>query len=282
MNNLNEEKNGRRMYELNYLVELRHAEKIKEIARKIEGWIEKKKGELVETEKKETAEVKGGKSKIWIEKKRLAYPVRKGNSGYFLNSRLWLKPADVNDLKRFLRLEKEIARSFILTGENAAAPAPLRNAVPLSNMEQLEERGTEARRTEERAPLPAPRPKVEPEVRKELLAELETPAPSEEKVPEKPLKVEEKEVAAPREAEKPEAKPKKEPAEKKVKPTIEKEVPAEAEKPEKTERAGKAEEEKPAPDTASKEKEEKASKHKKITLEELDQRLDDILNEDIL
>jgi ribosomal protein S6 len=271
MNNLNEEKNGFRMYELNCLINLRHAEKIKEIAKNIETWVEKKKGELVEIEKKETEEAKGGKGQIWIEKKRFAYPVNKDNSGYYLNSRLLLKPADVKDLKRFLKLEKEIVRFFILTGENAPAPAPLRNAVALENMNQLEEV-----RPERKAPVEKkfPEPfrmerKIEVEkkpvieVEKELLVDLETPALIEEIIPEVPKKegpVEVKEPEAPKEVKKTEIEPATKPQKKKVE--------------EKTK-----EESKPEPEAV---KEEKSAKHKKITLEELDKRLDDILNEDIL
>jgi len=245
MKNLNEEKNGLRMYELNCLIGLRHTDKLKEIARKIEAWVEKKKGEMAEIEKKETEEAKGGKSRIWIEKKRLAYPVQRDNFGYYLTSLVWLKPEELNDLKRFLKLEKEIVRFFILVRENASAPAPLRDAVTLSNAAQLEERKPERRAPYERyerktvepvRPVVVPQPKPKVEIKPEVVI-----------VPEPETK------AKPEPEEKPAGRPKKKAVAK-----------------------GAKEETKPEA------KKEKAAKHKKITLEELDQRLDDILNEDIL
>jgi len=257
MNKLKEEKKGFRMYELNCLVGLGHTDRIGEIGKKIEAWIEKKKGEIAEIEKSDTPEAKGGKSRIWIEKKRLAYPVRKDNFGYFLYSWLWLNPADVNDLKRFLKLEKEIERSFILERDNASAPAPLKDAVPLDNAAQLEEKRPERKAFYERRPVEPIRPAV-PRPRAVIEA---VPEPQPEVKPEEKLEMKPEEKKEPVvEEEKVVAKPKKKP----VKEETKKEVKEEKE-------------EKPEV-----KKEEKAAKQKKITLEELDQRLDDILNEDIL
>ena len=225
---------------------------------------------MAEIEKSETEEAKGGKSRIWIEKKRLAYPIQKDGFGYYLNSWIWLKPEEINDLKRFLKLEKEIVRFFILTRANASVPAPLRDAVALDKAEQLEERKPERKPHYERKMVEPVRPAVVPKPKAEVKVEptpvvLPVAKPKEKKV----LPVEEiieKEPIAPEPEEEPKkeesaTKPKKKAVEKEAKPEAQQEIEKEVEK---------------------KEQEEKATKLKKITLEELDQRLDDILNEDIL
>lgn len=261
-------------YELNCLVGLRSSERIAELAKKIEDWVEKKKGELVEVEKVESPESKGGKAGFWVERKRLAYPIKKDKAGYYINSWIKLDPAEVKDLKRFLKLEKDVVRFAILADKNIANPHPNRDAVTLDEIGQLVSQ-TQPRKYAPREETPRPAPaEIKEEKKEPEVIKVEEPVieKEQEEVVEKPKKAKIEKKA---EDVKPEVK------EEKVEPEI---IEEKEEKEEITKEASQKEEvvaEKEEKDSKE-EKKEKAAKRKKITLEELDQRLDDILNEDIL
>jgi len=280
----------KRLYEINYLLALKSREKVAEIASKIREYIEKKKGELIEVEKEESPESRGGKSFVWVDQKRLAYPIGNDKAGYYLVSWFKMGPAEIEGIKRFLKLDKDIVRYEILVDRNIARQKPTRESVRIEDMDKLSQ--------EPAGRMLPPKPRIEKiyekaVVEKEVKVEKETIA---EKAPEekkeapktvvkakkapletaqelaKPVAVEEKEVTA---IETPEV-------EKKIveKPVLEKEVALpeielEPEKPKESEKPVEKEK-------VAEKKDEKLKKPKKISLEDLDKRLDDILNEEIL
>lgn len=309
----------KRLYELNYLVPLRDSDKIAEIAKKISDYIEKRAGALVETEKEDTPEAKGGKSAVWVEKKRLAYPIKNDKGGFYLNSWFKIEPAHLDDLRRFLKLEKEIIRYEILTETNITSTKPTKESVKLANVDALASKNFES--PNESKPRYQERP-VEVTPKEKIIVEKSTFAEAMARLAEadgeaQADKVEVAEKApeiAPQITEKPE-KIIAEAAESTLEgDEIEKEIPKTMpDKPKKTlkqkhkikeqevketaampeieitpeEEIEKLSEEKESPEISEiEEKEEKKNdklkKPKKISLEDLDKRLDDILNEEIL
>lgn len=276
------EKSGSHLYELNCLIGLRSSDQVPELAKKITNWIEKKKGELIVVEKEETPESKGGKSDVWVEKKRLAYAIQKDKAGYYLISWLKLDPSDIDEFRRFLKLEKEIIRYTILAEDKISSQRPNRDAVILNEISQLVSQPPSTKPpvsreiVTDKAPV-APKfaaekegkeieePKIAPETKVELTA----------------VKIEEKEVIKDKVV-LAESKPEEAPEERKKEVAIDKEK-IKKEKPiKKEEKIEEKSEEKVKESEEKIETKEKTAKHKKITLEELDKRLDDILNEDIL
>jgi len=247
-----------RLYELNYLVSLRESDKITEIAKKINDFITKQKGELIDVFKKDNDEKTGGESNVWVEKKRLAYPIKNAKGGYYLNSWFKLEPTNLTDLRQFLKLENEIMRFEILAEINVAFTEPTKDSVSLAEIDKLTiektEKVFEAKPNYERKPEIVI-PKIEVSDKKEE---------KEEKLPQKPKqkmskKVKEKEIAVIEEIK----------------------VPIVEKIPEKEEAKPDKEEQKTEP-VQEDGKKEKLKKPKKISLEDLDKRLDDILNEEIL
>lgn len=305
------ENNSQHLYEVNCLVGLRNSERITELAKKIEDWIEKKKGELIEVEKAETPESKGGKGEVWVERKRLAYPINKDKAGYYINSWIKLDPADVNDLKRFLKLEKEIVRFAILAEDKIAKFSPNREAVILDEVGQLASQQPPKKYPERKETFhPAPSREVKEEKKETGVSATESvetqpsyaEAPAGKHVASQNEEKESKILKKPISAEVIETKDSVIEGDKKEKKVARKAkvepkaVVEEAEKEEIEEVAVSKKEVIKESETKTEEKktevlkqvqddkkeEEKSAKHKKITLEELDQRLDDILNEDIL
>jgi ribosomal protein S6 len=288
----------KRLYELNYLVPLRDSAKIAEIAKKINDFVEKQAGVLIETEKADTPEATGGKSTVWVEKKRLAYPIRNDKGGYYLNSWFKIEPACLDDLRRFLKLEKEIIRYEILTETNIASAKPTKESVKLVDIDKLAAKSFDS-------PSDS-RPRYQEKPRKEVLKPEVTAGMDEiiQKVPEKtpevmerpsivkaetpkaPVEVKEVKAMVPKvKPEKPKkeiSKAAKEEESKAKEAAVIPEIEISEEKVE-----IKPQEEQKAPEPAETEKKddgkaEKLKKPKKISLEDLDKRLDDILNEEIL
>jgi len=276
-----EKKDERRSYEVNCLVALRNTDQISELAKKLRDWVEAKKGEMIKVGKEGAGETAKAESDIWVDKRRLAYPISKDRAGYYLNMWLRLDPALLSDFKRFLKLEREITRYILLREDQKTSFQPNEEAVVLGDVQHLanrnfdqgrgrepgariEERRFEGRKTVVRTA----------EKKEESIAQKEEPLPVEKAVPEDKKGLlsdvpEKKAVEKLSEEKKPEVKkllkPKsKKPAKKEIKPELKEE-----EKREESEKEEKEEEKKPA-------------KQKKISLEELDKRLDDILNEEIL
>lgn len=269
---------AKRLYELNYLVPLRESEKIIAVARKITDFIKKEKGELIEAEKRGDAGSPGDKSRVWVERKRLAYPIKNDKSGYYLNSWLKIEPRSLVELRRFLKLEKEILRYEILAEENISNPTPTQDSVKLDEIESLAAQ-------QEKRPfgqvIRTPRPVEKPRYQ-EKLSETRQKAPALEIVKEeKPAKVK-KELLEPEVKDEltveiakiAEAKPKVK--KKKILKPVSPVLPNETQSGEAGEQAQS--------DVVQDDKEEKKGlkKPKKISLEDLDKRLDDILNEEIL
>jgi|GEM_PF-982692 len=296
---------SQRLYEVNYLVGLREKERVLALVKKVEDWVERKEGEIIQVEKEKIAEKEGRKSKTWVEKRRLAYPIKKERAGYYLNSWIKIPPAGIDDFKRFLRLEKEIIRFAVLAESRIAENIqPVGEAVTLDEIDQLSlqqysPRG-EAARTERKTEPREIRREVRKEVvyqdamgkkeEKEEAGKRKEPDKISEKI-EKDKKIEAKEIKKEKVTAESELK-----FEKSVKPREELKKAAEetlelgkereegGEEPQGREESevedaeGQDELEK-EPDEGKKEK---PAKHKKISLEDLDKRLDDILNEDIL
>jgi len=287
------EKNSLHLYELNCLVGLSSSEQVSDLAKKIVGWIENKKGELIEVEKKETPESKGGKSEVWIEKKRLAYPIGNDKAGYYINSWLKLDPSEVDNFRRFLKLEKEVIRYAILAEDKISGPRLNRDAVELSQIGQLASQQPSSKppigKSETRDEIPAvpvlevnkekleskiekKEVKIAPETKAEPVAEIEKEV-VEEKIVQEEIKPEEQQSEVSKQARHGDDAM----VQNDKKEEIKEEKPVEIKEEIKEKPAEKAEDSK-----EKVEKEEKTAKRKKITLEELDKRLDDILNEDIL
>lgn len=288
----------KRLYELNYLVPLRDSDRIADIAKKINDFIEKKTGSLIETEKADTPEVTGGKSTVWVEKKRLAYPIKKDKGGYYLNSWFNINPLYLDDLRRFLKLEKEILRFEILTEINIASAKPTRESVKLVDIDKLIIKGFESpSETKSRysdKPIKAvpqkeivtPKERVIEKVPESIPPVVEKPDIAKAKTSKATLEADEvitKTAKEKLEKTKPDiSKPagKKDLMTKEILPAAEVEVITrkdEVKEEEKREEPGIKEAEK-----KEEKKDDKLKKPKKISLEDLDKRLDDILNEEIL
>lgn len=303
MKNIKENMNN--FYELNCLIGLSNGDGIKELAEKIENWIEKKKGELVEVERPETPEKKSSKGQIWVEKRRLAYPVNKDKAGFYLNIWTKLNPSDIKEFKRFLKLEKEIIRFAILADKNIAYPHPNREAVIIDEIGQLAVQQAPTKHPERREVVQSkpvdikeekkenqikPEP-VKPEtVKEEKIVEVEEKTELVEQVEENPEETKEKPKETEEKQEEIEEKPEKEAgtieAESEIqeeKVELKEEVNVEIKEASTVEKSEEGVLEAKKEDKKEEEgKKDKSGKHKKITLEELDKRLDDILNEDIL
>jgi len=284
---------GQNLYGINCLVALHESERVLALVKKMEDWVEKRKGEVIQLGKKQTVKNNGDESKVWVEKKRLAYPVKKERAGYYLNSWIKLNPADLDDFRRFLKLEREIIRFAVLAESRTVGEIrPVEESVTLSEINQLalqqfpsrryDLRGRDLRtnRTNKKMmPWETKRDAKEVTIVKEEGKEAEAEKIKDKKAETKiELKTEEqvkspKEEPSEKEVFKKLSKEEKKPEEKKEKVSEEKEKP---------EKAGKNEETERKPEEEEKEGKGKSAKHKKISLEDLDQRLDDILNEDIL
>lgn len=280
-----------KIYELNCLVSLQEGNKIKEIITKIEDWIEKNKGSLVgvikevspsdENNVSEVNVTQKKESHVWIEKRRLAFQVKKDKAGFYIYIWFKLDPAKVVDLNRFLKLEKEVLRFALIAEEKIARMSPNRDAVTPEDMKLLDAQPTTRfdKRFQKEEPV-VKREIAEPKKKEEEVVEKKEDK-KEEKQLEKEVKdsqeVHKEEVAAgenlSEEAPKDKVAPKESSVTVKEEESKPKETPKETEK-DNSNKDSKAEK--------KEESEEKKEKRKKITLEELDQRLDDILNEDIL
>ncbi len=325
-------------FELTFLVSLRDSEKINSICKEIEGFLSSRGGEILEVEKEDNEEFKGGKGKIWVEKRKMAYSIKKERACYFITLWLNLNTANLEDFKRFLKLQNKIMRFMLVSQENIFAMVPSRNALLIENIDDLpkKETGGFARREEKKFTPFVKKTEIErvepikEEAVKEVVAsetedakieevemvsepvveaveeEISLSSPEVEEEGEKEAVVEEESVNKETESEEmtvPEVSLEAESVieEKLAEEPSEEEVSKELEKMASTEETSQVEEEKVSSDESmaveepafakatavegkkDEEGKEKPSKQqKKITLEELDSRLDDILNEDIL
>jgi len=259
-------------YELNYLIGLRGNEQIIKIAKKVADWLEKRGGKPVEVKREKTAEIKGGQGSCWVEKRRLAYPIGKEKAGYYLNSWVKISPLAVNEFRRFLKLEGEIIRFTILAESENSNIRPAREAVVLEEIGQLALQSKakfESAKTENITERVASKKVEAKEIEKQ--EEKFSPVPGIVEQKEKKIDKKEKEIKPDQEKEK------------SVFPKGEKETTEKVEEEIKSEKEGKKSDEAGAKSEEEPKNEEKESaKRKKISLEDLDKRLDDILNEDIL
>lgn len=271
MENILIKKDAGNTYQLNCLIGQGKEAKVIDLAKKLDAWIEKKKGEILEIEKKIKNEEKGGKSEFWVEKRRLAYPVKKERYGYFLNVWFALSPEQVDDLKHFLKLEQDLIRFQIIGEKKRENAAPAFQSVSLSEISQLE-LSDDRRRDFSRDGARLPQDK---KVFKAVIPEKKYGGKREEKDTEN--KIDKKKTAE-------------HTGKKTASKLLEEEMKAEKQRlgAEKTspEPVAKPDKEMLPPEKKWDKAEEKTkggkTHKKKITLEELDQRLDDILNEEIL
>jgi len=236
----------RRMYELNCLVSSRN-EELPRIADKIRSWVEGAEGTVLETGKRSETE----SGSFWVEKRRLAYSVGKEKVGIYINTWFALDPKRIPEIQKAARLRKNIIRFMIIGEEDITAVKPTREA------KLLQEEGMAEKPVEKKEK----RPKVEKPVVKEVEDKKEVKP--EKKVEKKPV-----------EEEKPEPKKK---VEKPVK-KVEEKKPEVKEKPKpepKVEKKDKPEEKKEI-------KRKSKVKQEKISLDDLDKKLDDILNDDFI
>lgn len=268
----------KRLYELNCLVPLRESGKINAIAKNIMDFIEKEKGEIMEAEKTDDTETPGSKSRVWLDKRKLAYPIKNDKGGFYLNSWFKIEPENLTELRRYLKLEKDVIRYEILAEDNISSIRPTPDSVRLDELDKLIAARTqspveEKPRSYEKIKDVKPKPRVAAEIGEEKTSEQ---AP--EKSPMAEDKISKVDAATG------ETKSEVEKTVATVKAEVKKELGAEAVKKEEEKESALA---KPAADKQPDEEEEKKGseklkKPKKISLEDLDKRLDDILNEEIL
>ncbi len=93
-----------RNYELAYIADPELSEQdVQELEEKIKGWVEAAQGEV-------------GKIDRWG-KRRLAYPIRKRNEGYYTIMQLSLPPQAGAQIERDLRLSEQVLRYMITSLE---------------------------------------------------------------------------------------------------------------------------------------------------------------------
>ncbi len=298
-------------YELNCLFALGEGQKIIAISQKISDWVSKNEGKMIEMQK-EDEERKTFKGYFWIEKKYFAYPIKKNKAGFYLYSFFNVDSEKVKELSRILKLENGVLR-FMITDISSDEPRLTAEAKEINSFTELagiqekvasdkevsspevveiEETKVGEIKTEE-AELEAVEKveetkEVEEAVEIEKIEETKEEEEAEESKVVKEAVIEEK--TEPLETESPEAevventdlnsekvelveeikedtKPEEEKTEEKVEDSDVLNTPV------------KEEEVKTEEPEARKKKE---SKQKKISLDDLDKRLDDILNEEIL
>lgn len=278
----------KKSYELNCIFALNDGQKIANICDKISDWVNKNGGEIVSLEKTDE-EGKASKGNFWVEKKYLAYAIKKNKAGFYLSVFFDAEPSNVKDLSRMLKLEAAVIR-FMVTDVSGVGRKLSSGAKELSQMKEV-------------APVDVPQTSAAVEApsaevtKAEVTEEKEAVEPEIEKEAEEVVLVEEmeelKEESEAAEVEEATEKAVEEPTEEETKPeeVVSEEIPAEIEEPAVGEEAAEIEEEKTVEAEEAAPKKEKAeaeeakkkdSKKKKISLDDLDRRLDDILNEEIL
>lgn len=270
----------KKSYELNCIFALSDGQKIANICDKISDWVNKNGGEVISLEKTDE-EGKASKGSFWVEKKYFAYSIKKNKAGFYLSVFFDADPSDVKDLSRMLKLEASVVR-FMVTDVGGAGRKLSSGAKELSQVKEAASVDAERAATPiETAPVEAPKAEVIEDIEK-VEAEVE-------KEEEEVVLVEEKVEEGPKEAET----AVEEVIEERVEPEEEvlEETPAEIEEPVEQEKIEESEEEKAVqveevkPKKEKEEKDEskkKDAKKNKISLDDLDKRLDDILNEEIL
>jgi ribosomal protein S6 len=264
-----EKKEANSFYQINCLVGQGEETRVIDLAKKIEVWLEKKKGAVLEVEKKVGDEDNKSKSAFWVEKRALAYPIKKVRYGYYLNAWFSLLPEYIDGLKDYLGLEQDLIRFQILGEKGAKKTAPAYQALALTEIGKVELSSDRRRDFFREERKPRQDKKIEKFVREEagpekesgtLTGEIDKKKTREhierkmaDELPKKEVKIEKRETVAKKVSSGPAVK-----SEEEILPP------------------GKIQEKDEAK-TA-----EKKPRKKKITLEELDQRLDDILNEEIL
>ena len=272
-------------YELNCLTRIRSHAETADVVGKISKWIEEHRGILIELDKKESEESTAQKGKFWAEKRRLSYPIKRNYFGYYISSWFSLEPEEMAKLQNFLKLENEILRFEIIKRGDSLEKAILKEMVPFDQIGKLEEKKSvtpfESRKKWEGS---------QGAIKKEKIATKEKSGEAEKPVEPIRPKEEIKEDVLGRKvtAEKVKRKEEIKKGEKIEKiEEIEETEKIEKEKREKKEitkidRIEKKELEEKKAEKQEEKREKKTSKPKKISLEDLDKRLDDILKEEII
>lgn len=288
-------KENERIYELNCLFGLKEAEKISEISKNISDWANKSDSKLIEVSKVAEEGKVSDKGFFWVERKRFFYPVKKNKAGFYFYAWFSSKPSALRDLERMLKLENSVIR-FMITKTDSKNVKVLNEVKEIGKMGDSDgfEKKEHYQKEEKEEKTEDARLKITEEIEKPALEVTDKPevAVILDKVEEegKALVERVKEVV-------PEVTKEKEEIEKeKGREKVEKKGKELKEEPEVNEEELKAsrddmkdktlgkdkvsepEEEK----TKEKPEKEKSEKRKKISLDELDKKLDDILNQDIL
>ncbi len=231
-------------YEVNCLISLRNEGKIEELTKKMQDWIEKRGGSLLNLKKANSEEKADQETSFWVEKRKLAYPIKKDYFGCYLIFWFKLETAKVVDFKKFLSLERDLLRSQVFCAEDEKT-VPTDGFAPLKDLANLKIRDDREKVNYEKRERPAEEEK-KIETKKDEAVNRDLPVQPESVSPESKPEIRKEETTA---------------SEKKsIDSTSETVI-----------------------DTEGKVKKDKDSKkQKKITLEELDDRLDDILNEEII
>ncbi len=300
------EQKKKKSYELNCLFALSDGQKIQTIKQKIVEWTKKNEGEMITLEKTDE-NGKVVKGSFWVEKKYFAYPIRKNKAGFYLYTFFAVDPARIDDLSRMLKLESGVVRFMITDSQNVAKMIPV-GAGEIDSIEELSSRekgevekieknqekeiNAEKKTIEENEAEVKNSVEESPEIKKEIIIaeEIEEtpekPEPIVEKKEEEDSKEEIDEIAELKKEEGPDKIEKNNNTvvvEEKEESTTQKEAEAESETEiEKPAKEVKKESEGEIEKSDEKTDKKKDSKQKKISLDDLDRRLDDILNEEIL
>lgn len=231
------------------------------------------------SKEEETEELKG----LTIVKKKLAYPIKKNKIGFYCLINFSIDGADVNKIDRYLALNNAVLRYIILQADPMTPDelALLHKLFARKRAEQekeekdKEKEEREAREEKKEVRIEKP---VMKEVKKE---EVKEEAPKEE---EKKEAVEVKEEKKEKVEEKEEKEEKKKEAKKEKAPA--KEEPKEEKKKAKKEKASREEGKEEKTEEAEEPKEEKrkdsGKRKKKIKLEDLEDKLDEILEDTMI
>ncbi len=288
----------KKSYELNCLFALSDGQKIQSVVDKISDWVEKNSGEIISLEKK-NEEGKISKGMFWVEKRYLAYPIKRNKAGFYLYVFFSVDAAGIRELSRALKLESSVIR-FMITdvngnekkltpgAEEISQIAELASKDPIQKKESSEEVGSIITGQKEVSIEPEEKEVIDSVTEETVTENKEEEVAIEEAVDADLTPEENREEIAP-EIEATEVKAETE-AEAEVEVEKEQEEQPEsdsAESASEIEEEDVSVEEKEKKDVKTEEPEKdgskkKESKKKKISLDDLDRRLDDILNEEIL
>ncbi|MFA6096160.1 MAG: 30S ribosomal protein S6 [Candidatus Paceibacterota bacterium] len=219
----------------------------------------------------ETEELKG----LTIVKKKLAYPIKKNKIGFYCLINFSIEGADVHKIDRYLALNNTVLRYIIVQADPMTVDelALLHKLFARKRAEQeKEEKDREKEEREAREEKKEAR--IEKPVFKEMKKEEAKEEVKEEAAPKEEKKEEKEEVEAKKEKEKKEVKKEKE--EEKAPKKEKKEVKKEKTAP-KEEKSEESEEE-----PKEEKKKDSGKRKKKIKLEDLEDKLDEILEDTMI